>query len=120
MSASVTLNGSSVNYKQGILLHEKLTEDLDTGLLIIPQVTSLTVEPLDQVRIIDAIVSLSKYMLVSDIKRKTSRFTATKKYNYELGLISPTIQLQRIVLPNRTVTQPLTGTKTSIYTILSR
>ena len=122
MSLAVTLNGSSVNFKRGITIKEKLSEDLDTGFLIIPQVESLTVEPFDQVVITDALGETPYYtkrMLVSDIRRVTSDFS-TPKYNYELSLISPTIQLQRIVLPNRTITQPLTGSKTSIYTILSQ
>ena len=122
MGLAVTLNGSSVEFKQGITITEKLTEDLDTGFLIIPPTEELSIEPFDQVVITDAISETpywTKRMLVDSFKRITSDYT-TPKYKYHISLISPTIQLQRIVLPNRTITQPLTGSKTSIYTVLSR
>jgi hypothetical protein len=115
---NVTLNGSSISYKPGIIFNEKLNENLDIGMLIIPQSTVLSIEPMDQVVISDT--AFTKYMLVADIKRTTSRFHAPKQYNYTLNLVSPTIQLQRIVLPNRKITQPLTGTKFDIYTKLSQ
>lgn len=112
----VTLNGSTIQTKPGLTIHEKLSEDLDTGFMIATNTSALTIEPMDQVVITSG--SYTKNMLVSDIKRITKRYRS--KYNYNIGLISPTIQLQRIVLPNRSITQPLSGTKTSIYTVLSR
>ena len=115
---SVTLNGIAVAFKPGINIKDKLTEDLDTGFIILPQTTALVVEPYKSKIVI--VEGATKNMLVSDIKRVTSKFTGTKEYNYELGLISPTIQLQRIVLPNRSITQPLTGSKTPIFDILDR
>ena len=122
MAIKVTLNGVEKSYKPGITITEKLTEDLDTGVIIFPQTTELTIEPMDTVIIYDYDVTPTwiKAMKVSDIKRTTSKYTGTKEYNYFTGLVSPTIQLQRIVLPNRSVTQPLTVTKISIYTVLSR
>jgi len=117
---TVTINGDSVSYKQGIVITEKLTEDLDTGFLIVPQTTELTVEPMDVVTIIDSSISFTKSMMISDIAKKISKWDSTREYNYELGLISPTIQLQRIVLPNRSITQPVEDAKTSIYTVLLR
>ena len=115
---NITLNGSNIPFKYGIPIVEKLNEDLDTGSLIIPHVEELSIEPLDEIVITDD--TYTKYMLVSDIRRTITKFTIPREYNYYLTLISPTIQLQRIVLPNRSVTQPLTGTKTSIYTVLSQ
>jgi hypothetical protein len=113
---AITINGSSVAAKPGSILHEYLSEKLDNGMLIVPQ-TTLSIKPFDEVVITSD--TLTKYMYISDIKRQTSRFDATKEYNYTLGLTSSTIQLQRIVLPNKSITQPLTGTLTTIYDKLS-
>jgi hypothetical protein len=116
---TVLLNGVSVAYKPGIVIKEKLNKDLDVGTIVIPQTTELSIEPKDQVVISNG-DDFTKYMLVSDIIRTTSRYHTPKEYNYTLNLVSPTIQLQRIVLPNRSITQPLTGAKTDIYTMISR
>ena len=114
---NVTIKGNSVRYKDGINIKEHLSQDLDEGLLIVPQSLELDIESLDQVVITEG--SYTKNMLVSYSKRITSKYSAPKEYNYMIWLTSPTIQLQRIVLPNRSVTQPLTGTKIDIYTIFS-
>ena len=103
------------NYKVGFNIQEHLNETLDSGVLVIPQSSELQLEPLDKV-IIEG--DYNKQMVISNIKATISRFQSPRLYNYELSLISPTIQLQRIVLPNRSITQPINGTPKTIYTVL--
>lgn len=116
---SVTINGVSVAYKPGIVWKDRLSDELDEGLIIIPQSAELDIEPLDQVVISDTSWT-TKYALISNIKRTITDFISPKKYNYEISLTSPTIQLQRILLPNRSITQWVVGTRKSVYTVMSQ
>ena len=114
---SVYINGSLVAHKEGLQVTELFNETLDTGLVIIPQVDVMDIEPMDEVTITDT--GYTKYMLVSHVKGNVINFVAPRKYNYTLELISPTIKLQRITMPNRSITQPLTGTKKTIWDVIS-
>ena len=112
----IKINNESVTYKVGFHIEEHLNETLDSGLLVIPQSDKIDMEPMDRVEITG---DYTKYMLISNIKSTYSHFQSPVKYNYELQLISPTIQLQRIVLPNRSITQPIVGPQKTIYDVLS-
>lgn len=116
MISSITIGGVAVAYKPGVIFTEKLTNELDEGVLVLPHSAALSVEPLDQVIITET--SLTKYFLISTIKRTVSDFE-TPKFNYEIGLTSPALQLQRILLPNRSVTQWITGTPKTVYDIIN-
>ena len=117
----VYLNGVEVQAKPGLNIKTELSEKLDTGLLIIPQTEELTIECLDQITIQDADLDpiFIKYFLVSDWNRKVVVWGDTKKYNYQVTLISPTIRLQRIPMPNRKITQPLVGTKKTLWDVIN-
>ena len=117
----VYLNGVEVQAKPGLNIKTELSEKLDTGLLIIPQTEELTIECLDQITIQDADLDpiFIKYFLVSDWNRKVVVWGDTKKYNYQVTLISPTILLQRIPMPNRKITQPLVGTKKTLWDVIN-
>jgi hypothetical protein len=106
---SLTINGISYDLKPGYTKTRLLNETLDSGLMMLSQVEELAIEPMDEV-VLD-----SKYFYVATIKRRVASFEPVKTYNYEIGLISPTIYLQRVILPNRGITQPLTGDKWTIY-----
>lgn len=106
--ATFTINGTSYNYKPGYTITRLLNETLDSGLIIIPQTVEIDIEPMDQVQL------GTRYFYVATIRRRIAAFTPVKTYNYEIGLISPTIYLQRVILPNRSVT----GTHQTIYDIL--
>ena len=110
----ILLNGIAIPYKDGITITERYNETLDVGQLIIPQVAELAVEPMDVVQID------SKYMLVSSVTKRVSKWVAPKEYNYEIGLISPTIKLQRIILPNRSITQRVGGTPKYLIDIINQ
>ena len=111
---SITINNVSVNFKDGLIIKDILNQNLDTGVLVIPDSVQLDIQPMDEVVITYETIKV-KRMLVGTINQKISSFGATKKYLYEIGLVSLTIKLQRIVLPSRSITNSVDGTND--YTI---
>ena len=109
---AININDVSYDVKPGYSTTRHLNTTLNTALVIIPQVVEFSVEPMDEATLD------STYYYVSTIRRRISAFTPTRIWNYEIGLVSPTIKLQRIVLPNRGITQRFRGTKLSIYEVL--
>lgn len=111
--------GTYYTLKEGYTLKEILDETLDSGMLAVPQTSEILVEPLDIALIYNDATIINK-MLVGDFVENIASFLPTLKYNYILNLISPTIVLQNITLPNLAITQPLTGTKRTISYHLNR
>lgn len=111
---NISINGVNVNFKYGIVLKDILSEELDTGLLILPSTDLLSIQPLDEVVITYETIQQRRF-LVGTIAQKISSFEGSKKYLYEVGLVSLTVLLQRIVLPSRSITNSVDGT--SDYTI---
>src|SRR3990167_11120970 len=68
---------------------------------------------MDEAYIVDG--ATTRYYYVSTIRRKLTSFTPPRMWNYEIGLISPTIYLQRVILPNRGVTQRFRNVKLSVW-----
>ena len=62
---NVKINNIQTPYKLGLNLQEHFNETLDSGLLVIPQVEKMTLEPMDEVVFSG---DISKYMLVSKYK----------------------------------------------------
>jgi hypothetical protein len=116
MINQITINGSAVVFKPGVSTSEFYNETLDSGLLVIPQNSKMTLEPMDQVII--TFSGASKYYLISEVREDIVVFNSPRVYTYTISLVSPTIKLQRIVLPNRTVTQ--TEPPKTIGTILQQ
>ena len=107
-------------FKYGITIKEILNQDLDTGSLIIVKTDELDIQPFDEIEIQYETTKLLNF-LVGTIQSKIIKFGTTKKYQYDIGLVSLTTELQRIVLPNRTITQSLDGQDdVDIETIFSR
>lgn len=107
---SVTINNNNVNFKYGMTITDILNQDLNTGILVIPNEGDLDIQPFDLVVITYEVTKQIK-MYVGTINSKISKFNGTKKYLYEIGLVSLTTKLQRIILPNKTITQSLDGTQ---------
>lgn len=117
---NVTINGNQVNFKYGITIKDILNQDLNTGVLLIPNSDELDIEPFDLVVITYETIKQLKFY-VGSISSKISKFSGVKKYNYEIGLVSLTTKLQRIILPNRSITLSLDGTQDfDIKTIMQR
>ena len=123
------INNQEIKYDDlGIPIEDKLglnrafNETLDTGTIIIPNSDKLSINRLDEVKI-EENGAIVRYFLVGTIIREFETFEKPFKYKYTLELVSPTIQLQSIVLPNVSITQPLSITgvpKRSIFYHLDR
>lgn len=61
-----------------------------------------------------------KLMYLSYYKQTVVAYTPKKKYKYFIQATSLTLQLQRIVLPNKLVTQPLNDEKRTVWEELSK
>jgi hypothetical protein len=105
---SITINGNSVNFKDGLTIKDVLNVNLDTGVLVLPNVNQLDVEPMDEVVLTFETNKIKKF-LVGTINQKISSFASSKKYLYEIGLVSLAVKLQRIILPSRSITNSLDG-----------
>ena len=111
--ATITLNNETMVFEYGYYINEHRNQTLDTGKVIFPHIGKLDIQPMDEV-IID-----SKNMVVSYYKATVAVYGTPNTYNYEVESVSHTIKLQRILLPNRSITQPLTCTKKSIWDVIS-
>ena len=114
----IYLNGTEIAYKPDFYITEEYSEALDTGKVIIPQVALMSIEPFDVIKIEDTAESYTKYMCVSSVHKKVVKWSTPKLYDYDIGLVSNTIRLQRIILPNRSITQSLVGTNKTIKDVL--
>jgi len=95
-------------FKYGITVKEVLNQDLDTGSLVIVKTNELDIEPFDIIKITYQTIK-TLYFYVGTIQSKIIKFGTTKQYQYDIGLVSMTTELQRIVLPSRSITQSLDG-----------
>lgn len=106
---SITINNQNVtNFKYGLTISDVLSKELDTGVLVLPQVSKLDIEPFDTVVITYETTKILR-MVVAQINAKIVNHEGAKKYVYTLGLASQTLRLQRIVLPARSITNSLDG-----------
>ena len=95
-------------FKYGITVKEVLNQDLDTGSLVLVKSNELDIEPFDIIKITYQTIK-TLYFYVGTIQSKIIKFGTTKQYQYDIGLVSITTELQRIVLPSRSITQSLDG-----------
>lgn len=113
---SVVLNG--VTYTQGIKtgydFNDYANDTLGGGTLILSHQPELDIKPFDTC-IVDGV-----YRLVNSYRRTIASHSSPKLYNYEIKTVSPEIKLQRIVLPNRSITQPLGETPRTIWYYLTK
>jgi len=105
---NITIEGIPVNFKYGLTITELLNQDLDTAVLLIPNSEELSIEPFDEVIITYETINQRRFF-VGTVNSRISRYGDSFKYNYEIGLVSLTLKLQRIILPNKTITQSLDG-----------
>lgn len=112
----VYLKGVEVKFAPGYKLRSVLSDELDVGNLTLPQTEDLNIKPMDEIYF----EKYDKYMYVATVNRNTVQFIPTKLYDYQLQLVSRTIVLQRIVIPKRSIKQPIIGAKKTIYQIITR
>ena len=126
MGYKIKIRGTTYDLKDGFTIKEEFNETLDSGTVqfaIYGQ--ELDKEPFDDVTIFhsEPNVITNKYLEVDSITDDIYSFAddlEDSDHFYTMSLFSETKELERITLPSCSVTQPLTGTKTSVWTMISR
>ena len=99
------INNKEHPLADGVIVNDKLSEELDSSIVTIPLVDKLDLSPFDKVKIDGDIIG-TKHFLINTWTDETASFTPLK-YTYNTALISETIKLQKIVCPNLAITQPI-------------
>ena len=99
------INDVEKKLNDGIIIKDKLTEELDSGVVTIPFSNKEELSPFDKVKIVGDTIG-EKHFVINTWNDTTMSFTPPK-YNYDIALISETIKLQKIVCPNLAITQPI-------------
>lgn len=102
---SLKINNIVYPMQDGFTIKDKHTEELDSATISIPFSDKLNLSPFDFVEIEDDIAG-NKYYVVDTWIEETVSFNPLK-YTYTINLISETIKLQKIILPNVKITQPI-------------
>ena len=127
MAYKLKINNDKVyNIKDGFSIKEELNETLDSGIV---QFTTYHSEGLDAVSFDSAEIyeeydNISKKtLLVDSIDDEIFSFGSDINncdHSYTVSIFSDTKILERITLPNCSVTQPLSGTKKTVYDEIDR
>jgi hypothetical protein len=105
LMTNLKINGIEYDLSDGFVLNKKYNEELDNATITIPFSDKLNLSPFDFVEIEDERFG-TEYFLVDTWVETTVSFNPLK-YNYDINLISETIKLQKIVMPNLTITHPI-------------
>lgn len=110
------INGERYEIVSGSTFSEEYNETLDSGVIIIDQVSRIdNLEPYDDVYIYDDVEegqqhTFYKHLLVDSFQEQLQN-VKDKFYKYKINLFSETKKLDKILLPNISITQPLDKTK---------
>jgi hypothetical protein len=109
MSSKVKINSVVYNLADGSIYRDYYNETLNNGIAIISQISQLTIEPFDEFEIsfdYNEQTQTGTWLkfFVLDIQEEVASFTPAL-YNYTIVYVSRTIILQKIILPNISVTQ---------------
>lgn len=110
---SCKINGVTYSIADGFIFRDKYTEELDSGVITIPFSDKLDLSPFDFVELTDE--RFSTITLLIDTWTEDVVSFNPLKYTYNISLISETIKLQKVVMPNLGITQPINATQKSIY-----
>lgn len=108
MISYIEINSVKYYPEDGVALNDKATEELDTITFRINNVSELSLEPFMSVKVV-----LSNYrelfFIVNTWVDEVATYNGLR--NYIITCISETKKLERVQLPNMTITQPLNQTK---------
>lgn len=107
------INNVEHSITDGFIYKDKYTEELDSAMITIPFSDKLNLSPFDFVELEDE--RFGKITMLVDTWVEDIVSFYPLKYNYNINLISETIKLQKIVMPNLAITQPIGAEKTKIY-----
>lgn len=104
MIKDVSINYKSYNVDEGVSLIDKATEELDSLTFTISNINQIQLEPFQRV-VITFEDNTKRYMLVNTWVEEVASIYGLKTYT--INCISETKKLERVQLPNMTITQPL-------------
>ena len=104
MINSVFINGVKYYVEEGVVLNDKATEELDSLTFNIFNSPKIELEPFQDVRVIFN-DNTEKTFIVNTWIDEVATFDGLK--NYTINCISETKKLERVTMPNMTITQPL-------------
>ena len=102
---SLKINGKEYDLNDGFVVNKKYNEELKNGTITIPFSEKLNLSPFDFVEITDDRFG-TEYFLVDTWVETTVSFNPLM-YNYDINLIDETIKLQKVIMPNLTITHPM-------------
>ena len=102
---NLKINGIEYDLNDGFVVNKKYNEELKNGTITIPFSEKLNLSPFDFVEIEDERFG-KEYFLVDTWVETTVSFNPLR-YNYDINLIDETIKLQKVVMPNLTITHPI-------------
>lgn len=117
MIKNVIINGISYDVDEGLSLQDKATEELDSMTFSISNISEFRLEPFQKVEITFE-NDKKKNMIVNTWIEEVASIYGFKRYT--INCISETKKLERVQLPNLTITQPLGGTKRKYDRYLNR
>ena len=104
MIKNVKINGITYNVEEGVVLNDKATEELDSLTFNIFNTRKLDLEPFQYVKVIFN-DNTEKSFVVNTWIDEVATYNGLK--NYTINCISETKKLERVAMPNMTITQPL-------------
>lgn len=141
MNLRATINGKQYDILQGATFAEEFNETLDSGSIVISGVEKINdLLPYDDVYIYsfddpnyefqgypfdtnNPQPKFYKHLLVDQFTEEVLRLgdeLGAGTYKYKIELMSETKKLETIQLPNISITQPIKGTKTSVWEYANR
>lgn len=110
---SCKINDISYSISDGFIYRDKYNEELDSGVITIPFSDKLDLSPFDFVELTDE--RFDTITLLVDTWTEDVVSFNPLKYTYNISLISETIKLQKVVMPNLGITQPINARQKTIY-----
>ena len=114
MKLYCVINGKKYDIVEGATFAEEYNETLDSGTIMLDQVPKIeNLEPFDDVYIYDTETegqNFYKHMLVDSFNEELNN-VRFKHYKYKINLFSETKKLEKVVLPNISITQPVDKTR---------
>ena len=130
------INGNTYPIALGASITDALGEELDSMSIRIPHVEDFSLKPYDDVYITDTPeyptrlynelfvpgdgnnATFYRHFLISNYQRQeinNEGFERKRWFNFTISLISETKFLEKILMPNRTITNPLNATGKSVF-----
>lgn len=105
MVKSIYINNRLCYVQDGVAVKELATEELDSCTFQLLNVEELALEPMQRV-MVEFVDETRKYFVINTWVEEVATFDTNLK-NYIINCISETKKLERCVMPNTAITQPL-------------